>query len=290
MKQRRIGRSLNYRTVTILVLLLALVGCTMPLPVATPGATPEGTAAATEPLTDTQSSPAGELPTDGGDQMAERVEFEPDTTTATLSGTLTAGSDKQYALAASAGQTVTVAAVGDEGPVNFTVYGPGSTSWSGESQADADNRVMTQVVAPENGDYLVTLSVPTDGAETSYEVTFIVEPNAVARIAFPGGETTTERSGSLPSGAIVQQYLLSANTGMTLTVDATSDAAPLSMTIESPSGNQRIPEMMPADDGYTIGHQFVLPEPGYYLVTLAKGDEAPATNYTVTFTLVSTAS
>lgn len=290
MKQRRIGRSLNYRTVTILVLLLALVGCTMPLPVATPGATPEGTAAATEPLTDTQSSPAGELPTDGGDQMAERVEFEPDTTTATLSGTLTAGSDKQYALAASAGQTVTVAAVGDEGPVNFTVYGPGSTSWSGESQADADNRVMTQVVAPENGDYLVTLSVPTDGAETAYEVTFTVEPNAVARIAFPGGETTTERSGSLPSGAIVQQYLLSANTGMTLTVDATSDAAPLSMTIESPSGNQRIPEMMPADDGYTIGHQFVLPEPGYYLVTLAKGDEAPATNYTVTFTLVSTAS
>lgn len=290
MKQLRIGRSLNYRIVTILVLLLALVGCTMPLPVGTPGATPEGTAAATEPLTDIQSSPAGELPTDGGDQMAERVEFEPDTTTATLSGTLTAGSDKQYALAASAGQTVTVEAVGDEGPVNFTVYGPGNTSWSGESQADADNRVMTQVVAPENGDYLVTLTAPADGAETSYEVTFTVEPNAVARIAFPGGETTTERSGSLPSGAIVQQYLLSANTGMTLTVDATSDVAPLSMTIESPSGNQRIPEMMPADDGYMIGHQFVLIEPGYYLVTLAKGNEAPATNYTVTFTLASTAS
>jgi len=289
MKQQRISRSLNYRTVTILVLLLALTGCTMPLPAGTPGATPEGTAA-TAPHTDTQSSPAGELPAGGGDQMAERVEFAPEATTATLSGTLAADSEKQYALAASAGQTVTVEAVGDEGPVSFMVYGPGGASWSGEPQADANNGVMTQVVAPENGDYLVTLSVPADGAETSYEVTFTVEPNAVARIAFPGSETTRERSGSLPSGASVQQYLLSANTGMTLTVDATSDAAPLSMTIESPSGNQRIPEMMEADDGYTIGHQFVLPEPGYYLVTLTKGDEAAATNYTVTFTLAATTS
>lgn len=48
--------------------------------------------------------------------------------------------------------------------------------------------------------------------------------------------------------------------------------------------------MMPADDVYTIGHQFVLPETGYYLVTLTKGDEAPATNYTVIFTLSPAAS
>lgn len=48
--------------------------------------------------------------------------------------------------------------------------------------------------------------------------------------------------------------------------------------------------MMPADDGYTIGHQSVLPEPGYYLVTLTKGDETPATDYTGTFTLAPAAS
>jgi hypothetical protein len=72
---------------------------------------------------------------------------------------------------------------------------------------------------------------------------------------------------------------------MTLTVDAASDTAPLSMTIESPSGNQWIPEMLPADTGYTIGHEALLPEPGYYLVTLAKGEDAPATEYLITFTL-----
>jgi hypothetical protein len=73
--------------------------------------------------------------------------------------------------------------------------------------------------------------------------------------------------------------------GQTLTVDATSDGTPLSMTIEGPSGNQWIPEMMTAPEGYTIGIQFSLPEPGYYLVTLAKADHTPSTNYTVTFTL-----
>jgi hypothetical protein len=70
-----------------------------------------------------------------------------------------------------------------------------------------------------------------------------------------------------------------------MTIDATSDGAPLSMTIESPSGNQWIPEMMEATDGFTIGHEFTLPEPGYYLVTLAKGDHSPSTNYTITFTM-----
>lgn len=291
MNKMRIGGRLNHRSVTILLLLLALMGCTVPMPAGMPNAIPDSPLRPTEtvPLTETQSLPGDDLPADGGDQMAERVEFAPGANATTLSGTLAAGSEQHYALAASTGQTVTVQTVGNDAPVNFTVYGPGGTSWSGEIQANADNGVMTQVAVPENGDYLVTLTVPADGAETSYEVSFTVAPSAVERITFPAGAVTTERSGSLPSGPGNLQYLLSANTGMTLTVDATSDATPLSMTIESPSGNQWIPEMMPADDGYTIGHQFTLPEPGYYLVTLTKGDDSPSTNYTVTFTLVPTA-
>jgi hypothetical protein len=217
--------------------------------------------------------------------MAERVEFEPGASEATVSGTLAAGSEMNYALAASAGQMVTVTVAGDAAPVNFTVYGPGGTAWPGEAQTGADNQVTTALAAPETGDYLVTLTTPADGAETGYEVTFTVEPSAVARITFPDGEMVTEHSGSLPVGATSQQFLLSGNAGWTITVDATSDAAPLSMTIESPSGNQWIPEMMPAAEGYTIGHQATLPEPGYYLVTLATGDSAPATDYTITFTL-----
>lgn len=235
---------------------------------------------------DTAETPAaGDLPAGGGDQMAERVEFEPGASEVTVSGTLTAGSEVNYALAASAGQTVTVTAVGIAAPVTFTVYGPSGASWSGAAQADADNRVATQFTAPETGDYLVTLTAPADGTETGYEVTFTVEPNAVERIAFPAGETTTERSGMLPAGEASLQYLLSAPAGQTLTVDATSDAAPLSMTIEDPSGFAMIPEMREVEGGYAIGAQFILPEPGYYLVTLTKPDQTPSTNYTITFTL-----
>lgn len=227
-----------------------------------------------------------------GDEMAERVEFETGATETTLSGTIAAGSDKQYALAASAGQTVRVQTVSAGAPVDITVYGPGGASWSGEAQAEDEATITAEVTAPENGDYLVTLSLPAEAAETTYEVTFTIDavaaqPGPVARIAFAPDGNPTERSGELADGAVVQQYLLSTNAGVTLTVDATSDEVPLSMTIESPSGNQWIPEMMPAADGYTIGREFTVPEPGYYLVTLTKDAGTPSTNFTIAFTLQS---
>ncbi len=226
-----------------------------------------------------------------GDEMAERVEFAEGTTETTLSGIIAAGSNKQYALAASAGQTVRVQTVSDGAPVDITVYGPGGASWPGEAQG-ADATVTVEVTAPENGDYLVTLSLPAEAGESSYEVTFTIDatasqPGPVARIAFAPDASPTERSGELPDGPVVQQYLLSTNAGVTLAVDATSDEAPLSMTIESPSGNRWIPEMMPADDGYTIGREFTVPEPGYYLVTLTKDAGTPSKNFSIAFTLQS---
>jgi hypothetical protein len=215
--------------------------------------------------------------------MAERVDFPPGAATVTVSGMLSAGSAQNYALAAGAGQTVTVETVGDAAQVDFTVYGPGGATWAGEAQAEADNRVTARFTVPETGDYLVTLTGAAE-AETGYEVTFTVEPSAVVRIAFPAGESATEHRGSLPAGEAGQQFLLSGNAGWTMTVDATSDEAPLSMTIESPSGMEWIPEMQPTDTGYTVGQQFTLPEPGYYLVTVRKDEQTPGIEYTVTFT------
>jgi hypothetical protein len=48
---------------------------------------------------------------------------------------------------------------------------------------------------------------------------------------------------------------------------------------------QRIPEMIPADDGYRTGHEFTLPESGAYVVTLTKADHTPSTNFTADFTI-----
>jgi pimeloyl-ACP methyl ester carboxylesterase len=100
---------------------------------------------------------------------------------------------------------------------------------------------------------------------------------------------SVQRSGMLPSGPGIQQYVISAGEGQTMTVDVTSDGAPLSLTIESPSGNRWIPEMRPTGTGYTIGHQFAVPEMGDYVVTLGKGDPSPSTNFEATFILQSDA-
>jgi hypothetical protein len=105
------------------------------------------------------------------------------------------------------------------------------------------------------------------------------------RVEFAPDTTLAEQGGLLPSGLGIQQYVFAATEGQTVTIDVTSDGTPLSLTIESPSGNRWIPEMMPAAEGYTIGQQFVVPETGDYLVTLAKADHSPSTNFEVTFTI-----
>lgn len=253
------------------------------------------------PLSAAVATPAAEEPSDetaeqGGEiTLAERVTFEPGEISATRSGTLAAGMVKEYALAASAGQTMHIQTVGYNAPVSFTVYGPGGESWTGEPQPSGVYIFTALIPLPTNGDYLVQLSVPDDATETQYDVTFTIDdsiaqpmtpqPGPVERVQFAAGTTSAERSGLLPTGPGIQQYLLSASGDQTMTVEATSDGTPLSMTIESPSGNQWIPEMQESADGYTIGHEFILPEPGYYVVSLAKADHTPSTNYTITFTI-----
>lgn len=226
---------------------------------------------------------------------AERIEFAPGETTASRSGALPEGGVKEYILAASAGQTMHVQTVGYGAPVEFTVRSPSGTAWPGTAQS-SDVYIMTaEVVLPENGDYVVTLSLPATAGATRYDVTFTIAagsavatpvPNTEAeRVEFAAGATSAERSGLLPSGPGTLQYVLTANEGQIITVDATSDGVPLSMIIAEPNGYQMIPEMHRVEGGYAIGAQLTLPATGDYVVTLNKGDHSSSTNYKVTFTI-----
>lgn len=105
------------------------------------------------------------------------------------------------------------------------------------------------------------------------------------RVNFAPGATTAQLTSLLPSGPGVKQYVLAASANQTMTVDVFSDGAPLALTIQSPDGMRTIPEMMPKNGGYQIGHSMILPATGDYLVTLTKGDHTPSTNYTATFTI-----
>lgn len=226
---------------------------------------------------------------------AERVEFAPGETSASRSGALAEGGVKEYILTANAGQMMHVQTVGYNAPVEFTIRGPGGGSWSGEAQGSEVYIYTAQVTLPSDGDYVVSLTVPANKGATRYDVTFTIDgsagqpatpsPTTAERIEFAPGATSAERRGLLPSGPGTLQYVLTANEGQTMTVDATSDGTPLSMTIADPTGFSTIPEMREVQGGYTIGAQFVLPATGDYVVTLQKGDHTPSTNYTVTFTI-----
>jgi heat shock protein HslJ len=130
-----------------------------------------------------------------------------------------------------------------------------------------------------------TTAEPPTGT-TNIQVTAMPSPAEPSeRIEFESGASSAQRSGLLPSGPAVKQYVLTGKTGQTLTVDVFSDDAPLSMTITVPNGMQRIPEMSPVEGGgYRIGHEFTLTESGDYLVTLTKSDHTPGTEYTADFT------
>jgi pimeloyl-ACP methyl ester carboxylesterase/heat shock protein HslJ len=128
---------------------------------------------------------------------------------------------------------------------------------------------------------------PPAGTMTNIPVTAISSPAELPeRIEFDAGTASAQRSGLLPSGPGVKQYVLTGNGGQTMTIAIFSDGVPLSMTITMPNGSQRIPEMSPADTGgYQVGHEFTLSETGDYVVTLTKADHTPSTNYTADFTI-----
>jgi heat shock protein HslJ len=128
---------------------------------------------------------------------------------------------------------------------------------------------------------------PSTGMMTDIAETGIPSPvEPPERIEFNAGATSVQRSGLLPSGPGMKQYVVAGSAGQTTTVNILSDGVPLGMTITMPNGSQRIPEMSPAGaGGYKIAHEFTLPESGDYIVTLIKADHTPSTNYTADFTI-----
>lgn len=103
-----------------------------------------------------------------------------------------------------------------------------------------------------------------------------------------GGSTTSNQSpvitdaNLMPTGADEKRYTLTAEAGQTITVEITSDGAPLSLTITSPSGIERFPELTQVNGSYEINHTFTASETGEYRLTLTKADQTPSTNYTAT--------
>ena len=223
-----------------------------------------------------------------GSAGQERIVFKSGATTATRSGNLSPSGANEYVLTAAAGQRMHVQTTGYSAPVHFTLSSPDGQTWSGEAGASDVYIFTKEVFLPEDGDYVVTLSVPAGEESTRYDVTFTIDSSLrptelPEQVEFGSGASSAERSGLLPDGRGVKEYVLSANEGQTMSVTVTSDDAPLSLIITTPSGVQRIPETSPAEGAHQISHSFSLAESGDYVVTLNKADHTPSTRYTVTF-------
>lgn len=230
----------------------------------------------------------GALPRSTTPASQERVVLESWATSTTRSGNLSAGETMEYLLSAAAGQRMHIQTVGYSAPVQFTLYGPDGHTWSGEPGASDVYIFTKEVFLPEDGDYMVRLSVPPENEPTRFDIVFTVDNNLAPvepseRVEFDSGTGTTQQSGLLPSGFGVKVYVVAARAGQTMTVNVTSADVPLSLMITTPSGVQRIPETSPAEGAYQISHSFTLAETGDYLVTLNKADHTPSTSYTIDF-------
>jgi heat shock protein HslJ len=128
----------------------------------------------TAPSNSTSTAPL--TPTAANGSSRERVEIMPGATSATRSGDLPAGGIKEYVLSALAGQTIHVQTVGYNAPVEFTLTSPSGETWSGEPQPSDVYIFTVQVILPQDGDYVVMLSVPPDPGTTHYDVTFTIQP------------------------------------------------------------------------------------------------------------------
>jgi heat shock protein HslJ len=106
-------------------------------------------------------------------QSRERVNFEPGTISVTRSGDLPVDGIKEYVLWA-AGQSMHVQTVGYNAPVEFILTSPSGETWSGELQPSDVYIFTAEVILPQDGDYLVRLSVPPDTRTTHYDVTFTI--------------------------------------------------------------------------------------------------------------------
>jgi heat shock protein HslJ len=184
-------------------------------------------------------------------QARERVEFGSGSTSATRSGTLPPGGVKEYVLLAAAGQRLHIQTVGYTAPVHFTLRSPDDQSWSGEPGASDVYIFTVEVFLPEAGDYVVTLTVPLEEDATRYDAAFTIDASTQSstppeRVELESGAVSAKRSGLLPSGSGLKEYVLTGHTGQTMTITVTSDDAPLSLMITTPSGVQRIPASFPA--------------------------------------------
>ncbi|MBV7338615.1 hypothetical protein KFU94_62435 [Chloroflexi bacterium TSY] len=109
------------------------------------------------------------------------------------------------------------------------------------------------------------------------------------RVRFGAGETSAMRNGSFNAGGGFKQFVLNVGRGQVMDVIASSGPIPVTLRITSPSELQWLGDAFGFDSAVAV-KTIALPESGDYLSTLTTPNAAPASDFQVTFTVITPSS
>jgi len=246
-----------------------------PVPAPTPeppAPTPEPPTPTPEPPTPTSvpATPTPEPPTPTATTEPTRIQFEPGTTSATVTGSIERDAVEHYVLRALAGQTMEVVITSLNNDVLLDVLGAdgtvlkrhpvGQPYWRGE--------------LPSTQDYFINdVSV---GNETSYTLAVTIsalEPEP-ARIQFEPGATSAVVEGSMEQPGAYHRYVLRALRGQRMVVHVSSAEWAVAISVEGEDGSFWSVPFVEAT--LTIEE---LPATQDYVISLTTAATAGMTNY-----------
>ena len=220
----------------------------------------------------------------------EQVEFPAGPVPVERGGLLPSGlSVKQYVLAATAGQTLTVDVISDGAPLSLEITLPNGFKRIPEMMPveGGGYRIGHQFVVDQTGDYLITLTKAEHTPSTHYTAIFtlsattppVAQPTPAAqRISFATGETSATVSGALPaSGSVL--YVLRAQQGQTMTADLSFTLGQAILVVWGEDGT-----VLQTDHAEVSHFQGVLPSTQDYYIQL-KGNPDGPTDYSLQVTI-----
>ncbi|MFN8470273.1 MAG: hypothetical protein U0X20_32260, partial [Caldilineaceae bacterium] len=212
----------------------------------------------------------------------ERISFDPGQTSAVRSGTLQAGTDKQYVFRAQAGQVARILLGKPAGSdANFSVRGV-SDGVLFKPMSDPSREWAFRL--PRTQDYLITIAA---SAATSYtlELTIlpldptptVVPPPPAERITFAPGQDSATRSGPLTANQY-KRYVFGGLQGQTATIVVTSPSPSTYFTVVGVSDG--IPYK--SQGSSAMSFTFTLPLTQDYIISIGASVN---TSYTLVLTI-----
>ncbi len=191
---------------------------------------------------------------------AERIQFAPGGTSATVEGTVIYPTRNQYLVRAQGGQTMRVELVSDYGIANFSVQGVSD----GQPLKRLENSdTVWSGTLPGTQDYLIQIAT-LEGSTTNYSLYVEVTPGTGAvtpqRIQFAPGATSATVTGHT-SAIEPARYVLRANGGQQMNVTLNVDNANAYITVLHPNGNN-----LAGADGSVHNWTGWLPVSGDYII------------------------